>query len=126
MTPDITLNDGTTIPQLGFGTLNVPPDRAASEENTAKTAEIVGQAIAVGYRHVDTAQMYGNEREVGDGLRASGVPREDVFITNVLRCRPPGNRDPHPVEIERCQDWLFRTIELVRPTVICTLGNFAT
>jgi DNA polymerase len=44
----------------------------------------------------------------------------------VLRCRPPGNRDPHPVEIERCQDYLFRTIDLVQPVVICTLGNFAT
>jgi uracil-DNA glycosylase family 4 len=55
-----------------------------------------------------------------------GLQRSEVFITNVLRCRPPGNRDPHPVEIERCQDYLFRTIEHVQPTVICTLGNFAT
>jgi uracil-DNA glycosylase family 4 len=55
-----------------------------------------------------------------------GLERGDVFITNVLRCRPPGNRDPHPVEIERCQDYLFKTIELIQPVVICTLGNFAT
>jgi uracil-DNA glycosylase family 4 len=55
-----------------------------------------------------------------------GLSRDDTFITNVLRCRPPGNRDPHPVEIERCQDYLFRTIDLVQPVVICTLGNFAT
>jgi uracil-DNA glycosylase family 4 len=55
-----------------------------------------------------------------------GLGRDQVFVTNVLRCRPPGNRDPHPVEIERCQDYLFRTIELIEPTVICTLGNFAT
>ena len=55
-----------------------------------------------------------------------GLARDDTFITNVLRCRPPGNRDPHPVEIERCQDYLFRTIDLVQPVVICTLGNFAT
>ncbi len=55
-----------------------------------------------------------------------GLRREDVFVTNVLRCRPPDNRDPHPFEIERCQDWLFRTIELVEPVMICTLGNFAT
>ena len=55
-----------------------------------------------------------------------GLSRDAVFVTNVLRCRPPGNRDPHPVEIERCQDYLFRTIDLVAPTVICTLGNFAT
>jgi DNA polymerase len=55
-----------------------------------------------------------------------GLSRDAVFVTNVLRCRPPGNRDPHPVEIERCQDYLFRTIDLVQPVVICTLGNFAT
>jgi DNA polymerase len=55
-----------------------------------------------------------------------GLSRPAVFITNVLQCRPPGNRDPHPVEIEHCQEWLFRKIELVAPTVICTLGNFAT
>jgi uracil-DNA glycosylase family 4 len=54
------------------------------------------------------------------------LSRDAVFITNVLRCRPPGNRDPQPIEIERCQDYLFRTIDLVQPTVICTLGNFAT
>jgi uracil-DNA glycosylase len=55
-----------------------------------------------------------------------GLARDQVFVTNVLRCRPPGNRDPHPVEIENCQEWLFGTIEQVQPTVICTLGNFAT
>lgn len=55
-----------------------------------------------------------------------GLLREDVFITNCLRCRPPGNRDPHPAEIDNCQGWLFRTIELIEPRVICTLGNFAT
>lgn len=55
-----------------------------------------------------------------------GLARESVFITNVLRCRPPGNRDPHPIEIENCQEWLFGTIEQVQPSVICTLGNFAT
>jgi uracil-DNA glycosylase len=55
-----------------------------------------------------------------------GLERDDVFITNVLRCRPPGNRDPHPAEVDNCQDWLLRTVELVEPKVICTLGNFAT
>jgi uracil-DNA glycosylase len=55
-----------------------------------------------------------------------GLTREQVFVTNVLRCRPPGNRDPHPIEIENCQSWLFGTIEQVQPSVICTLGNFAT
>jgi len=55
-----------------------------------------------------------------------GLAREDVFITNVLMCRPPDNRDPRPAEIEACQEWLWRKIELVRPIVVCTLGNFAT
>ena len=49
-----------------------------------------------------------------------------MFISNVLKCRPPGNRDPHPAEIENCQDYLFRQVELIEPRVICTLGNFAT
>ena len=59
-------------------------------------------------------------------LAEIGLSRSQVFVTNVLRCRPPGNRDPHPVEIENCQEWLFGTIEQVQPTIICTLGNFAT
>jgi len=55
-----------------------------------------------------------------------GLVRGDVFVANILKCRPPGNRDPHPAEIEACQDYLLRQIELIQPRVICTLGNFAT
>jgi DNA polymerase len=55
-----------------------------------------------------------------------GMQRADVFIANVLKCRPPGNRDPHPKEIEACQDYLHRQIELIEPVMICTLGNFST
>jgi DNA polymerase len=55
-----------------------------------------------------------------------GMSREDVFVMNVLKCRPPDNRDPHPNEIEACNEYLNRQIELIEPTVICTLGNFAT
>jgi len=55
-----------------------------------------------------------------------GIAREDVYINNVLMCRPPGNRDPHPDEIEHCREYLFRQLELVQPRVVCTLGNFAT
>jgi uracil-DNA glycosylase len=55
-----------------------------------------------------------------------GLQRSDVFITNVLLCRPPGNRDPQPDEIETCKPYLHRKIELIEPKVICTLGNFAT
>jgi len=62
-----------------------------------------------------------------DGLLAGvQLRREDVYIANVLKCRPPGNRDPQPDEIEACEPHLFRQIELIEPKVIATLGNFAT
>ncbi|HVS85784.1 MAG TPA: uracil-DNA glycosylase [Gaiellaceae bacterium] len=59
-------------------------------------------------------------------LAGVGLRREDVYIANVLKCRPPGNRDPQPDEIEACEPHLFRQIELIEPAVIATLGNFAT
>jgi DNA polymerase len=55
-----------------------------------------------------------------------GLERAEVFITNVLMCRPPGNRDPLPLEISNCQEYLMRKVELIQPSVICTLGNFST
>jgi len=55
-----------------------------------------------------------------------GLQRAEVFIANTLKCRPPGNRDPQPVEIENCKEYLYRQVELIQPTVICTLGNFST
>ena len=55
-----------------------------------------------------------------------GLERKEVFVANCLKCRPPGNRDPHPAEIENCQDYLMRQLELIEPKVVCTLGNFAT
>jgi uracil-DNA glycosylase family 4 len=55
-----------------------------------------------------------------------GMSREDVFVANVLKCRPPDNRDPHPNEIEACREYLDRQIELIEPVAICTLGNFST
>jgi DNA polymerase len=55
-----------------------------------------------------------------------GLARSDVFIANVLQCRPPGNRDPLPGEIDNCQEYLMRKVDLIAPRVICTLGNFAT
>jgi len=59
-------------------------------------------------------------------LEEIGLARSDVFIANTLLCRPPGNRDPLPGEIDSCQDWLYRKLELIAPRVICTLGNFST
>ena len=55
-----------------------------------------------------------------------GLTRGDVFVANTLKCRPPGNRDPLPQEIDACQDYLFRQLELIEPKVVCTLGNFST
>src|SRR5690349_23449960 len=59
-------------------------------------------------------------------LSEIGLERKDVFVANVLKCRPPGNRDPLPQEIDSCQDYLFRQLDLIEPKVVCTLGNFAT
>jgi uracil-DNA glycosylase len=59
-------------------------------------------------------------------LNGIGLSRTDVYIVNVLKCRPPGNRDPQPAEIEACESHLFRQIELIRPVLVATLGNFAT
>ncbi|HEX3786336.1 MAG TPA: aldo/keto reductase [Pseudonocardiaceae bacterium] len=73
--PNVTLNDGATIPQFGFGVFQIDP---------SDTAAAVRTALDAGYRHIDTAQMYGNEREVRAGIAQSGVPREDVFITTKL------------------------------------------
>jgi DNA polymerase len=59
-------------------------------------------------------------------LAGIGLSRQDVYISNTLKCRPPGNRDPQPDEIEACESHLFRQIELIEPMVVATLGNFAT
>ena len=73
--PMITLNDGNRIPQLGYGVYQVAPD---------ETADAVRTALEIGYRHIDTAQMYANERGVGQGVRDSGLDRSEVFITSKL------------------------------------------
>ena len=73
--PTLTLNDGHTIPQLGFGTYQVKPENAA---------ETVSKALETGYRHIDTAQMYKNEREVGEAINNSGISRDEIFVTSKL------------------------------------------
>lgn len=73
--PEITLNDGNTIPQLGFGLFKVDPD---------ETQRVVEQALEVGYRHFDDAKIYGNEAGLGRAIAASGIPREELFITTKL------------------------------------------
>lgn len=69
--PTFTLNNGVEMPALGFGVFQTPPD---------ETIAAVESALSVGYRHVDTAAAYGNEREVGEALRRSGVDRSEVFV----------------------------------------------
>jgi 2,5-diketo-D-gluconate reductase A len=78
----ITLNDGRTIPQLGFGVFQIDP---------AETAQAVATALEAGYRHIDTAEMYQNERGVGEAVRASGLDRADVYVTSKLSnaCHEP-------------------------------------
>ncbi|MBN1459053.1 MAG: uracil-DNA glycosylase [Armatimonadetes bacterium] len=64
-------------------------------------------------------------RVLDQQLRRIGLSRRAVFITNIVKCRPPGNRDPKPEEIEACRDYLLSQIALIQPAVICTLGRFA-
>jgi 2,5-diketo-D-gluconate reductase A len=73
--PTITLNDGNSIPQLGFGVFKVDPD---------KTSRVVSEAFEVGYRHIDTAKIYGNEEGVGHAIKNSGIDRDELFITTKL------------------------------------------
>jgi 2,5-diketo-D-gluconate reductase A len=70
--PGIKLNSGATIPQLGFGVFQIDPQ---------DTATTVQTALEIGYRHIDTAQMYGNEAEVGEAIASSGIPRDELFVT---------------------------------------------
>jgi 2,5-diketo-D-gluconate reductase A len=73
--PMVTLNDGHQIPQLGFGVFQIPPE---------ETVEATSSALEIGYRHIDTAEMYRNEKEVGEAVARSGLDRSEVFITSKL------------------------------------------
>ena len=84
--PDLALNDGQTIPQLGFGVFQIEPD---------ETAEAVQRALDIGYRHIDTAEMYRNEKGVGEAVRASGLARERGLRHQQAQQRlPPARRRP--------------------------------
>ncbi len=96
--PTITLNDRTTIPQLGFGVFQIEPEN---------TVEAVTTALEIGYRHIDTAQMYGNEQEVGDAIRASGVPRDEIYVTSKLN-----NGFHRPDDAKRAFDETMRRLGL--------------
>ncbi|WP_067440309.1 aldo/keto reductase [Nocardioides jensenii] len=88
--PSLTLNDGNSIPQLGFGVFQVPPN---------ETAATVTSALEAGYRHIDTAQMYGNEKGVGEAIAGSGIARDELFVTTKLN-------NPHhrPDDVRRSFD----------------------
>lgn len=73
--PNLTLNDGNSIPQLGYGVFRVPPE---------ETERAVSEALALGYRHIDTARIYDNEAAVGQAIAKSGIPREQLFVTTKL------------------------------------------
>lgn len=94
--PTITLNSGATIPQLGYGTLAVQPDRESTEANAAITAGIVSEALRAGYRHIDTAQAYGTELGVGSAIAESGIPRDEIYVTSKL-----ANANHAPEDVER-------------------------
>src|SRR4051794_23280177 len=84
--PNIKLNDGHEIPQLGFGVFQIDPEQ---------TADAVKTALEVGYRHIDTAEMYQNQRGVGEGIEASGVDRSEVWVTSKL------NNNSHEPDVAR-------------------------
>ncbi|PVG84845.1 oxidoreductase [Nocardioides gansuensis] len=96
--PNITLHDGTTIPQLGFGTWQVP---------AGQTADVVGKALEIGYRHIDTAQMYGNEEGVGQAIRDAGLARDEVYVTTKLN-----NGFHQPDEAKRSLDESLKLLGL--------------
>jgi 2,5-diketo-D-gluconate reductase A len=93
--PSIDLHDGTRIPQLGFGVYQVPPE---------ETAATVSAALEVGYRHIDTAQMYANEAGVGEAIQASGLARDELYVTTKLNNgfhRPDDARRSFAESLER-------------------------
>ena len=91
------MNNGRTIPQLGFGVFQIDP---------ADTAEAVSRALQIGYRHIDTAEMYRNEKGVGEAVHSSGIPREQIFVTSKLN-----NGFHRPDDARRAFDQTLGTLE---------------
>src|SRR5208283_4220590 len=95
--PAIEITDGVRIPQLGFGVYQIEPER---------TAAAVRTALDIGYRHIDTAEMYGNEKEVAQGIRDAGLDRAEVFITSKLN-----NGFHKPDDARRAFDQTLRALD---------------
>ena len=96
--PSIALHDSTSIPQLGFGVFQVPPE---------ETAATVTSALEVGYRHIDTAQMYGNEEGVGQAIAESGIARDELYVTTKLN-----NNNHRPDDVKRSFEESLRKLRL--------------
>jgi len=92
------------------------------------SADLMFVGEAPGYHEDQQGKPFvGQAGKLLDNLLAGiGLQRDQVYVANVLKCRPPGNRDPQPDEIEACESHLFRQISLIEPKVVATLGNFAT
>ena len=101
--PTITLNDGVEIPQLGFGVFQIPP------EDTKKATL---EALEVGYRHIDTAEMYGNEKGVGEAIAESGIPRDEIFVTSKLNNTFHAREDALPAFDATMEALGFETLDL--------------
>jgi DNA polymerase len=106
---------GKTRTKLVFG--------AGSDE-----AEVVFVGEAPGYYEDQKGEPFVGEagKLLTELLEKIGIKRSGVYIANVLKCRPPGNRNPAPEEVEACKEYLLQQIEIIKPRIVCTLGNFAT
>ncbi|MGH9884498.1 MAG: uracil-DNA glycosylase, partial [bacterium] len=133
-----------SIAPISLGRKTLPQIRAELGECTRCKLHTTRRSIVFGVGAADTPLMFVGEAPgfhedkqglpfVGQAgklleklLAQIGLQRSDVYVANVLKCRPPGNRNPQPDEIEACESHLFRQIELIEPVVVATLGNFAT
>lgn len=106
---------GATRTNLVFGVGNPHAEIMFIGEGPGKNEDLKGEPF------VGAAGQLLNQM-----LERIGISRDDIYIANILKCRPPNNRDPHPDEIEACTPWLRQQVASVHPTVLVTLGNFAT
>jgi 2,5-diketo-D-gluconate reductase A len=122
--PSIKLNDGNSIPQVGLGVFQTPPE---------ETEQAVATALDAGYRHIDTASIYGNEAETGRAIARSGVPRDDVFITTKLWNADQGydstlaafDASLHRLGVERLDLYLIHWPMPAKNTFVDTFKAFA-
>ncbi|KAK3904932.1 NADP-dependent oxidoreductase domain-containing protein [Staphylotrichum tortipilum] len=95
-----TLNNGLTVPSVGIGTFQ-------GESDNSKVKEAVKLALSLGYRHIDGANAYGNEKEIGEAIKKSGIPREEIFVTSKL-----AQTWHEPGDVERALDLSLKNLQL--------------